>query len=124
MDICYSNFKNSFSGSSLGFCYNMEKLGNYYNMYKDLMSFWSDQFTDEIYNLNYETLINNKEMEIKNLLKFCNLEWDDNCLNPHKNKKLVGTASLAQIRAPIYQSSIDKWKNVDDELNDLKKIIL
>ena len=124
MDICYSNFKNSFSGSSLGFCYSMKKLGNYFNMYKDLMSFWNNEFKDEVYNLTYENLINNKEVEIKNLLKFCDLEWDDNCLNPHKNKKLVGTASLAQIRAPIYQSSINKWKNVDDELNDLKKIIL
>ncbi len=124
MDVCYSNFKNSFSGGSLGFCYNMEKLGNYFNMYKDLMSFWNDQFKDEIYNLSYENLIYNKEMEVKKLLKFCRLEWDENCLNPHKNKKPVGTASLAQIRTPIYQSSINKWKNVDNELNDLKKIIL
>ena len=124
MDICYSNFKNSFSGGSLGFCYNMKKLGNYFNMYRDLMSFWKDQLRDEIYNLTYENLINSKEEEIKKLLKFCDLNWDENCLNPHKNKKPVGTASLAQIRTPIYQSSIDKWKNVDDELNDLKKIIL
>ena len=124
MDICYSNFKNSFSGGSLGFCYNMKKLGNYFNMYKDLISFWKNQFKDEIYNLTYENLITNKKEEIENLLKFCDLEWDENCLNPHKNKKPVGTASLAQIRAPIYQSSINKWKNVDDELANLKKIIL
>ena len=102
----------------------MKKLGNYFNMYRDLMSFWKDQLRDEIYNLTYENLINSKEEEIKKLLKFCDLNWDENCLNPHKNKKPVGTASLAQIRTPIYQSSIDKWKNVDDELNDLKKIIL
>ena len=88
------------------------------------MSFWNEQFKGEIYNLTYENLINNKEVEIKKLLKFCDLTWDNNCLNPHKNKKPVGTASLAQIRDPIYQSSINKWKNVDDELNDLKKIIL
>ena len=124
MDICYSNFKNSFSAGSLGFCYNMEKLGNYFNMYKDLMTFWNDQLKNEIYNLTYENLINDKEAEVEKLLKFCNLDWDENCLNPHKNKKLVATASLAQIRSPIYQSSINKWKNVDDELNDLKKIIL
>ena len=124
MDICYSNFKNSFSGGSLGFCYNMEKLGNYFNMYKDLMTFWNDQLKNEIYNLTYENLINNKEAEVERLLKFCNLDWDEKCLNPHKNKKLVGTASLAQIRSPIYQSSINKWKNVDNELNDLRKIIL
>jgi len=124
MDICYSNFKNSFSGGSLGFCYNMKKLGNYFNMYKDLMSFWNDEFRDEIYDITYENLITNKIVEVEKLLKFCGLEWDDNCLNPHKNKKPVGTASLAQIRVPIYKSSINKWKNVDNELNDLKKLIL
>ena len=124
MDICYSNYKNSFSGSSLGFCYDLIKLGNYFNMYKNLMSFWNDEFKDKIYNLTYENLINNKKVEVEKLLKFCDLEWDENCLNPHKNKKPVGTASLAQIRSPIYQSSINKWKNVDDELADLKKIIL
>ena len=88
------------------------------------MTFWNDQFIDEIYNLTYENLISNKEIEVKKLLKFCSLDWDENCLNPHKNKKPVGTASLAQVRSPIYQSSINKWQNVDDELNDLKKIIL
>ena len=99
-------------------------LGNYFNMYKNLMSFWNNELKDKIYNLSYENLIINKDEEVKKLLNFCSLDWDENCLNPHKNKKPVGTASLAQIRAPIYRSSINKWKNVDDELNDLKKIIL
>ena len=124
MDTCYSNFKNAFSGASLGFCYNLEKLGNYFNMYKDLMSFWNTKFDGQIYNLSYEKLINNKDLEVKNLLKFCDLSWDENCLNPHLNKKNVATASLAQIRTPIYKSSVDNWKNVEDELEDLKNIIL
>ena len=124
MDTCYSNFKNAFSGASLGFCYNLEKLGNYYNMYKDLMSFWNSKFNDQIYNLSYEKLINNKDLEVKNLLKFCELSWDEKCLNPHLNKKTVATASLAQVRTPVYKSSVDKWKNVEDELKDLKNIIL
>ncbi|MDC3087873.1 sulfotransferase, partial [Candidatus Pelagibacter sp.] len=124
MDTCYSNFKNAFSGASLGFCYDLEKLGNYFNMYKDLMSFWNIKLEDQIYNLSYEKLINNKDLEVKNLLKFCELSWDENCLNPHLNKKTVATASLAQVRTPVYKSSVDKWKNAEDELKDLKKIIL
>ena len=123
MDTCYSNFKNAFSGVSLGFCYNLEKLGNYFNMYKDLMLFWNTKFTGQIYNLSYEKLIRNKDLEVKNLIKFCELSWDEKCLNPHLNKKTVATASLAQVRTPVYKSSVDKWKNVEDELKDLKKII-
>ena len=123
MDTCYSNFKNSFSGNSLGFCYNLEKLGRFFNLYKDLMLFWNSEFKDQIYNISYENLINDKDNEVKNLLKFCGLEWDANCLNPHKNKKVVATASLAQVRTPVYKSSINKWKNLEDELRELKKII-
>ncbi len=123
MDICYSNFKNSFSAGSLGFCYNLQKLGNYFKMYKDLMLFWQKKFEDQIYSVSYEKLINNKELEVKNLLEFCGLEWDENCLDPHKNKKAVATASLAQVRYPIYKSSINKWKNVESELEELKKIL-
>ncbi len=123
MDTCYSNFKNSFSGNSLGFCYNLEKLGRFFNLYKDLMLFWNSEFKDQIYNISYENLINDKDKEVKNLLKFCGLEWDANCLNPHKNKKVVATASLAQVRTPVYKSSINKWKNLEDELRELKKII-
>ena len=124
MDTCYSNFKNAFSGASLGFCYDLEKLGNYFNMYKDLMSFWNIKLKGQIYNLSYEKLINNKELEVKNLLKFCELTWEKNCLNPHLNKKTVATASLAQVRTPVYKSSVNKWKNVEDELENLKEIIL
>ena len=64
-----------------------------------------------------------KESEIKDLLKFCDLEWDEKCLNPHKNTKVVATASIAQVRTPVYNTSINKWKNVEDELKELKEII-
>lgn len=123
MDTCYSNFKNSFSGNSLGFCYNLEKLGKFFNLYKDLMVFWNSEFKDQIHNISYENLINDKENEVKKLLKFCGLGWDENCLNPHMNKKIVATASLAQVRTPVYKSSINKWKNLEDELSELKKMI-
>ena len=59
--------------------------------------------------------------EIRKLINFCELEWDDNCLNFHKNKRSVSTASLAQVRKPIYNSSVEKWKSYGDELSDLIK---
>ena len=124
MDVCYSNFKNSFQSYSLSFCYNIKNLGNFYNLYKDLMKFWNQKFPDNIYNLSYENLIKNQKNETEKLLKFCNLDWDENCLSPHKNNKSVATASLAQVRSPIYSSSINKWEKFSHELNDLKNIVL
>ena len=123
MDICFSNYKNSFSAGSLGFCYNLNKVGEYYNLYKDLMLFWDKKFKNQIYHLSYENLINDKEKEVKKLLDFCELNWDENCLNPQNNKKAVATASLAQVRSPIYKTSIEKWKNFEFGLNELKKKI-
>ncbi|MBD1141299.1 sulfotransferase [Pelagibacterales bacterium SAG-MED39] len=123
MDVCFSNFKNTFTSKSISFCYNLNKLGHYYNLYSNLMNFWKQLFNDEIYDLSYEKLINNQEEETKNLLKYCDLEWDINCLSPHKNEKLVATASLAQVRSPIYKSSIKKWQNYSDNLKDLRNII-
>ena len=123
MDICFSNYKNSFSAGSLGFCYSLDKIGQFFNLYKDLMLFWDNKFKGKIYQLSYENLINNKEQEVKKLLEFCELNWDENCLNPHQNKKAVATASLAQVRSPIYKSSIEKWKNFEFGLDKLKNII-
>ena len=87
------------------------------------MTFWKKIFNDEIYELSYEKLINNQEDETKKLINYCGLGWDDSCLSPHKNKKLVTTASLAQVRSPIYKSSIKKWENYSENLKDLKNLL-
>ena len=84
------------------------------------MNFWEKLYFNKIYNLKYETLVENKESEIKKILKFCELDWEENCLFPEKNKKIVSTASLSQIRSPIYKSSIKGWENYSDNLRPFK----
>ena len=121
MDICWSNYKNSFASKLQNYSYSFEALSNYYNLYYNLMNFWSDKLNVKIYNIIYENLILEKEIEIKKLLNFCELDWDENCLQFHNNKKAVSTASLAQIRQPLYSSSVKKWKNYFTQLNDLEK---
>ena len=83
------------------------------------MLFWNQKYKNKIYNLNYENLINNQNEEIKNLIKFCDLDWDPNCLNFHKNKKSIKTVSFAQARKPIYNSSINISKNYSIYLEKL-----
>ena len=123
MDVCFSNYKNSFGSNALSYCYNLENLGSYYNLYKNLMIFWHNIFPDGIYNLSYENLTQNQELETKKLIKFCDLNWEKDCLSPHKNKNKISTASLAQARKPIYRTSINKWKNYSKYLENLNKII-
>ena len=123
MDICWSNYKNYFASFNLNFTYNLNNLGKFYNLYHDLMNHWNNLFSDKIYHIKYENLINNSETEIKKLLQFCELNWDQKCLKFYENKRKVSTASVVQVRKPIYKSSVAKWKSYTKSLEELKKII-
>ena len=62
---------------------------NYYLLYKDLMKFWNNKFPGDIYELNYNNLINSSESEIKKLISFCELDWDPNCMRHEKNYRTI-----------------------------------
>jgi tetratricopeptide (TPR) repeat protein len=123
MDICWSNYKNTFASKSMNYTYDFNDLAIFYKAYDDLMKFWKGDIENIFFNLVYEDLINDKVTQTKKLLKFCNLNWDENCLNFHKNKKSVSTASLAQVREPLYNTSVEKWKSYTEELGELKKLL-
>ena len=123
LDICWSNYKQCFSAKIMGFSYNLTNLGNFYNLYKEYMNYWKKLYDKKIYNLNYENFTNNFEQEAKKLLSFCELDWDPKCIEFYKNSKSVTTASLAQVRQPIYKSSISSSRNYSDYLNELINII-
>ncbi len=123
MDICWSNYKNFFSSIKMNYANNFNNIGNFYNLYLDIMNFWKSKYTKEIYDIDYENLIKNPEKETKNLVNFCELDWDENYLKFYENKKTVSTASLAQVRSPLYKSSIKKWEKFGEKLSELKKLI-
>ena len=87
------------------------------------MMHWNDLYSEKIINFNYEELIENSETKTKKLLEFCGLPWDSNCLEFFKNKRAVATASLVQIRSPIYKSSVKSWKNYEKHIGKLINII-
>ena len=95
---CWSNFKQYFDIRGLGYCYDLEDIVSYYNLYKDLMQLWQVEYGDRIYNLNYENLTTDQENETRKLVKYLELNWEKGCLSPHKNKRSVGTASQQQVR--------------------------
>ena len=88
-------------------------------MYNDLIMFWRNIFDQDIYNLKYNFLIENPIKEIQNIIKFCQLDWDENCLKHEDNSKLIKTASFAQARKPIYKSAINSSKNYKKYLTEL-----
>ena len=121
-DNCLSIFKNFFEGG-LDFGYNQKELGTYYNLYLDLMNFWKEQYPNSIYDAQYEKIIENPENEIKDMVKFCNLNWEENCLKFYNNKTPIKTLSTAQARKPIYKSSKNSFKKFAPFLKDLNKLI-
>ena len=71
--------------------------------------------------IKYEKIIQNPEQQIRNLLKLCNLSWNDNCLKFYNNKRAIKTASDTQVRKKIYKSSVDSWKNYEKNLGEVFK---
>ena len=123
-DICLSLYKNSFASTDMNWSYSQENIANYYNLYSNLIEFWKNKIGDHIYDINYEKLVSNKDDEVKNLLKFCELKFDVNCLNHHKIKKTpIKTVSVSQARQAIYTSSVDKNKFYENNLNKMFSLL-
>ncbi len=122
MDNCLSIFKNHFAEGH-HYSYNLSELGQYYKWYLELMKYWQNTLPGFIYNLSYEQLVTNQEEQTRKLLDFCDLPWDSTCLDFHKTKRRVATASLAQVRRPIHSGSVQLWKRYEHQLEPLRKAI-
>ena len=85
------------------------------------MDYWKKLFPGEIFTINYEDVIKNPHERIADLLEFCNVKFEENCLNFHKSKRPVKTASSEQVRQPMYKTGLDYWKNYADHLEILTK---
>jgi len=121
MDICWSNYKQNYAQSNLAFSYDLKNLAEFYNLYTEYMKFWSENLDGKyLLNIQYENFTENFEDEVKKLLNFCDLNWSTKCVEFYKSKNSVTTASLAQVRQPIYKTSVASWKNYSSYLEDLK----
>ncbi|MDB2671151.1 sulfotransferase, partial [Candidatus Pseudothioglobus singularis] len=119
--VCWSIYKNYFSGKGNGWAYDMTDIVNFYRSYVKTMNTWHKMFPNQIYDVSYEKLTVNQKVETEKLLEHCNLEWDENCLNFHKNTRGVKTASSSQVRKKMYQGSSDAWKKYEPYIDPLIK---
>ena len=118
MDSCFSCFKQYFAKGQ-HFTYDLDDIARYYKDYLRLMNFWNELFPGEIFTIDYEDVINEPNQKITELLSFCNVEFEDSCLNFHKSKRPVKTASSEQVRQPMYKTGLDYWKNYRNNLDIL-----
>ena len=117
-DNCLSLYKNIFD-ENVDWTYNESSLYTYYENYYNLMNFWQTKLPDFILNISYEKLIAEPKKNMEKLINFCDLKWDDRCLEFYKTERQVKTVSFAQVRQPIYSSSVSSSKNYQPYLSEL-----
>lgn len=118
MDNCFSLYTHKFIDMSHHYSYDQVMLGKYYILHSELMGYWLNKFKD-IFVLDNEELVNNQETISKDMINYCNLDWEEECLNFHNTKRQVRTASIEQVRQPINKKSIGAWKNYEQYLSSL-----
>ncbi|MDC1446219.1 sulfotransferase, partial [Amylibacter sp.] len=114
---CWSNFKHYFSSEGLGYSYDLKDTVDYFKLYQDLMDFWDQQYSDQIYHLDYDKLTVEQEPETRKLIEYLELGWEDDCLSPQKNKRSVRTASQQQVREKVYTGSSQAWRKFEPYFN-------
>jgi tetratricopeptide (TPR) repeat protein len=122
LDTCYAIYKQLFT-NAYPFSYRLDELAEYYVAYHRLMEHWQTVLPGKIHKIDYESLVNDIDGESRKLVEFCNLEWQEQCLKYYENKEASTTASTVQVRQPVYQSSVGKWRRVREQMQPVVDII-
>jgi predicted Zn-dependent protease len=117
---CFSGFKQHFARGQ-AFSYSLEDIGRYYRDYVELMAFFDAVLPGRIHRVIYESMIEDTESEVRRLLEYCGLPFEDNCLRFYENERAVRTASSQQVRKPIFREGVDHWRHYESWLDPLKK---
>ena len=120
VDNCWSIYKNFFPIKT-EFVNDFKDIAKFYRLYLNTMKFWQKEFPKNIFNLNYETLIENPKDQIEKILNFCDLEWDENVMSHHKSSRIIRTLSFDQANKPISKKVSNTIKNYKSMIGDLIK---
>jgi tetratricopeptide (TPR) repeat protein len=122
MGCCFSGFKQLFAEGQ-EFTYGLEEIGHYYKDYVALMDHWDDVLPGKILRVRYEDVVADLETQVRRLLEYCELPFEEACINFHQTERAVRTASSEQVRQPIFKSGVDQWENFSEHLDPLRTIL-
>lgn len=120
MACCFSGFKQLF-GEGQDFSYGLKDIGQYYRDYERLMAHWDNVFPGQILRVQHEELVNNFEVEVARILDYCQLPFEQSCIEFYKTKRNIHTPSAQQVRQPISDKGLLQWKNYQPYLNMLEE---
>jgi len=123
MACCFSGFKQLFAEGQ-DFSYNLDDIGRYYQSYLKLMTHWDTVLPGFVLTVNHEDVVDDLEKQVRRMLDFCGLAFEQSCLDFHKTKRNIKTPSSEQVRQPIYKSATEQWRHFEQYLAPLKKALL
>ena len=119
---CFSAFKQHFARGQ-SFSYSLGDVGRYYRDYVELMAHFDAVLPGRVHRVHYETMVEDTEAEVRRLLDYCGLGFDERCLRFYENDRAVRTASSEQVRKPIFRDGIDQWRHFEPWLAPLKSAL-
>jgi tetratricopeptide (TPR) repeat protein len=122
MACCFSGFKQLFAEGQ-DFSYKLEDIGRYYQAYLKVMAHWNEVLPDFVLTVNHEDVVDDLEKQVRRILDFCGLEFEQSCVDFHKTKRNIKTPSSEQVRQPIYKSATEQWRHFEAYLTPLKKVL-
>lgn len=122
MACCFSNFKQLFAQGQ-EFTYSLSDIARYYRTYVELMRHWDRVLPGKVLRVQYEAVVADLEGEVRRILEFCDLPFEQNCVEFHRTERSVRTASSEQVRQPLFRESLDQWKHFEPWLGPLKEAL-
>ncbi|MCG8490935.1 MAG: sulfotransferase [Sneathiellales bacterium] len=122
VDVCLSNFRILFM-EGMEYTYDLTEMGRYYMAYDRIMAHWEKVFPDKFLTVQYEDTVADIEQQARRILNYCDLDWEEKCLEFHKTKRSVHTASSSQVRRPIYKDSVGRYERYGDLLKPLLEVL-
>ena len=119
MSCCFSGFKQLFAEGQM-FSYDLEDIGQYYLDYVRLMDHWDAALPGFVLKVQHEDVVADLETQVRRMLDFCNLPFEESCLEFHKTERNVRTPSSEQVRQPIFSTALEQWKHYEPWLGPLK----
>lgn len=122
LDSCFSCYRQLFARGQ-AFTYDLTDIGEYFLQYQRMMDHWHDVLPGRVLTVQYEDMVTDFEQQVRRLLEYCELPWEDACINFHETERPVRTASSEQVRQPIYSKSINRWRNYKQYLGELIEVL-
>jgi tetratricopeptide (TPR) repeat protein len=122
LDSCFGSYKQLFAQGQ-PFTYDLVELGEYYLQYQRLMDHWHEVLPGKVLDVHYEEVVADLGGQVRRILEYCGLEWEQSCLRFHETSRSVKTASSEQVRRPIYSSAVNTWRRYERHLGALIEVL-